>query len=184
MVGRRAVDRPAGDADTQLRKTQRPKLDIPRSGLDNIGDVVAGIGVLVLATLTAASWATLPDSVPTHFNAAGVADDWGSKNSLLLLPAVAVAMWAGLTVLARYPHAFNYVRAITPENAARQYAMGRTFVIALKAEMVWLFVSIQWMTIATARTGSAGVWAVVLYVWIAAVFGSTAAYIVMSYRAG
>ena len=50
--------------------------------------------------------------------------------------------------------------------------------------MVWLFVSIQWMIIATTRTGSAGVWAVVLYVWIAAIFGSTAVYIVLSYRAG
>jgi uncharacterized membrane protein len=139
---------------------------------------------LVLVTLTAASWATLPDSVPTHFNAAGVADAWGSKSSLLLFPAVALAMWAGLTVLARFPQVYNYVRAITPENAARQYAMGRTFVIALKAEMAWLFVSIQWMMITTARTGSAGVWSSVLYVWIAVIFGSTAAYMVMSYRAG
>jgi uncharacterized membrane protein len=178
------VDRTPGDADTPSRKNRRPKLDIPRSGLDNVGDAVAGIGVLVLVTLTAASWATLPDSVPTHFNAAGVADAWGSKNSLLLLPAVALVMWAGLTVLARFPHAFNYVRAITPENAARQYAMGRSFVILLKAEMVWLFASIQWMTIVTARTGSAGVWASVLYVWIAAILGSSVAYVIMSYRAG
>lgn len=178
------MDRTPGDADTPSRKNRRPKLDIPRSGLDNVGDAVAGIGVLVLVTLTAASWATLPDSVPTHFNAAGVADAWGSKNSLLLLPAVALVMWAGLTVLARFPHAFNYVRAITPENAARQYAMGRSFVILLKAEMVWLFASIQWMTIVTARTGSAGVWASVLYVWIAAILGSSVAYVIMSYRAG
>ncbi|MCJ7798072.1 MAG: DUF1648 domain-containing protein [Thermoleophilia bacterium] len=178
------MDRTPGDADTPSRKNRRPKLDIPRSGVDNIGDVVAAIGVLVLVTLTAASWATLPDSVPTHFNAAGVADAWGSKNSLLLLPAVALVMWAGLTVLARFPHAFNYVRAITPENAARQYAMGRSFVILLKAEMVWLFASIQWMTIVTARTGSAGVWASVLYVWIAAILGSSVAYVIMSYRAG
>jgi len=183
-MGRSGVDRTPGDADTPSRKKQRPRFDIPRSGLDNIGDVVAGIGMLVLVTLTAASWATLPDSVPTHFNAAGVADAWGSKNSLLLLPAVALATWVLLTVLARFPHSFNYVRAITPENARRQYAMGRSFVILLKAEMVWLFASIQWMTIMTARTGSAGVWASVLYVWIAAILGSSIAYVIMSYRAG
>ena len=165
-------------------RREASKARYPPIGLENVGDVVAGIGVLVLVTLTAASWATLPDSVPTHFNAAGEVDDWGSKISLLLLPAVALVMWAGLTVLARYPHIFNYVRAITPENAARQYAMGRTFVVLLKAEMVWLFVSLQWMIITTARTGSAGIWASVLYVWIAAIFGSTAAYIIMSYRAG
>ena len=34
--------------------------------------------------LILSNYAALPDTIPTHFNAQGVADDWGSKNTIFI----------------------------------------------------------------------------------------------------
>ena len=49
--------------------------------------------------LVLSNYSTLPDTIPTHFNAQGVADDWGSKNAILLFPAVAFPIHMFLSLL-------------------------------------------------------------------------------------
>src|SRR5947208_2792288 len=52
-------------------------------------------------------WAALPAVIPTHFGFSGQADDWSSKKWLLLLPALSLVLYIGLTWLSRYPHKLN-----------------------------------------------------------------------------
>ncbi len=59
------------------------------------------IGPLVIAVMfavTIAAWSSLPETVPTHWNAAGEVDGWGSRNSLFIMPAVGAGMW-GMFIL-------------------------------------------------------------------------------------
>ena len=57
---------------------------------------------------------------------------------------IAILIYVGLTILGRYPHAYNYLVPITAQNAAIQYRLGRSMVIWLKAFCVWMFVGIVW----------------------------------------
>jgi uncharacterized membrane protein len=43
------------------------------------------------------SWSELPERVPSHYNAAGEPDRWGSKGSVLILPAVGANLFILLT---------------------------------------------------------------------------------------
>ena len=54
------------------------------------------LGLMVYLILR--NYSTLPDTIPTHFNAQGAADDWGSKGMLLLFPAISVPLYIFLTV--------------------------------------------------------------------------------------
>jgi len=41
----------------------------------------------------------LPDTIPTHFNAQGIADDWGSKNTLFFLLGLNAFIYILFTIL-------------------------------------------------------------------------------------
>ncbi len=73
--------------------------------------------------LTLYAFLKLPATIPTHFNAAGQADDHGNKLTLLILPILATVIYFGLTQLNKFSHIFNYMKKITDENAERQYAI-------------------------------------------------------------
>lgn len=88
---------------------------------------IAAIGFSLIALLLAVvHFPELPDQIPTHFNGNGVADGFGSKFTIFVLPGLSVVMALGLIVLSQYPHQFNYMKNITPENAPFEYRKART----------------------------------------------------------
>jgi uncharacterized BrkB/YihY/UPF0761 family membrane protein len=58
------------------------------------------------------------------------------------LPAVGIALYALLTMLARVPHRFNYPWIITPQNQERQFLLARRLVLTLRALIALLLVSL------------------------------------------
>ena len=125
----------------------------------------------------------LPDRIPTHFDAAGNPNGWGSPSSLLLLPAVALAIYLSITLVSRFPSAFNYPVRVTPENHARLEALALGMVSWLKMEMVCLFTWIQWSILEDVRQGQGGLSPALLPVSIVAVFGTVGWHIVAMFRA-
>ena len=101
---------------------------------------VAAAGALVaLLVHVARVWPALPASVPTHFGASGPPDAWGSRASLLFLPALATVFFVGLSLLERVPHRYNYPVEVTAANAPLLYALGRRLVLSLKLIVVVAF---------------------------------------------
>ena len=49
--------------------------------------------------LALSSYAALPDIIPTHFNAQGIADDWGSKSAIFFLLGLSAFTYILLTAL-------------------------------------------------------------------------------------
>jgi uncharacterized membrane protein len=49
--------------------------------------------------LVLSNYSTLPDTIPTHFNTQGVADDWGSKTTIFIFPAIAFPIYILLSVI-------------------------------------------------------------------------------------
>ena len=56
------------------------------------------LALLVLALYLALSaYPTLPDTIPMHFDSAGIPDGWGSKNTVFIFPALSAFMYALFT---------------------------------------------------------------------------------------
>jgi hypothetical protein len=110
----------------------RPKLHIPRTRTEIALEVVGLAAMAALVVFALRAWSTLPQSVPVHFGVNGQVDAWGGRDSLLALLGLSVAFYAGLSVLERFPHVYNYPVPVTTANAARLYVLGRQLIVAVK----------------------------------------------------
>lgn len=116
-----------------------PKVDFPTSNkvkFINILSVLSILGTLIYVIVT---YPTLPDTIPTHFNAAGEADGWGGKGSIFILPFVAIVMFIPLYFTSKFPHTFNLPVTITEENAPRIYPVAQFYMCLFNLETVLLF---------------------------------------------
>jgi uncharacterized membrane protein len=138
----------------------RPKIKLIPTSADKLVDLLGLIILLALWALTITHYSTLPDTIPTHFNAAGEADGFGSKASIIGLPFIATLLFIGLTVLNRYPHSFNYPSPVTQDNALRLYTLATRMLRNLKLVLVIVFGGIEFMTIqhATGKAAGLGAW--------------------------
>ena len=104
---------------------QRPVISLGLSPVLVTVELLGAIAILLAVLLIVKFWAVLPDRIPVHFGYRGLADAWGDKVTIWIVPAVAAIIFAVLTAVSRYPHTFNYPVPITSENARRQYLLGR-----------------------------------------------------------
>ncbi len=99
----------------------RPRIKIKPTKVDKIIDIISLSVVVAIWAVVSFYYAKLPEIIPIHFNANGIADGYGSKNHILLLPIIATVFFVGLYLLNRVPHIHNYTIKITPENAPEEY---------------------------------------------------------------
>jgi uncharacterized membrane protein len=118
---------------------QRPIISLGLSPALLAVELAGAIAILVSILSIVQFWAVLPDRIPIHFGLGGQPDALGDKVMIWMLPAVAAIIFVVLTAVSRYPHTFNYPVRITQENARRQYLLGRSLLVWLKAEICWLF---------------------------------------------
>lgn len=159
-----------------------PRVKIELSSIDKTIEIAGWLILVVIWGLVLYHYSALPAEIPTHFYAAGVADKYGSKATILLLPVIGTIMFVGLTVLNNFPHVFNYPTRITPQNAAKQYSMATKFIRLLKTILLIVFLIILYLTIqtATGKTNGLGHW--FLPFCLVAIFAPIAVYIFMSLK--
>lgn len=153
------------------------------NGARRAAEVIALAGLIFELLVIAMHWGELPERIPVHFGVSGDPDAWGSRKMLLLLPLVSGAMYLFLTLLARSPQHFNYPFEITQENAERQYAIGQSLVAWVKAEAVWLFAIVTWVTCRVAVRGAGGLGAAFLPSVIVVLFGTIVLHLTLARRA-
>lgn len=113
-------------------------------------EVVAAALLAGMCIYFAIAWQSAPEQIPMHYNAAGEIDRWSGKGELLFLPIVAAALYVFLTLISRFPAAWNMPGAVTEENRQRMYSAMLTLLIALKAEVSGIF----WCLAAASLSGS------------------------------
>ncbi|MGA7107819.1 MAG: DUF1648 domain-containing protein [Terracidiphilus sp.] len=134
---------------------------------------LAALAVLVWMTWDALQGANrLPDRVPTHFDASGTPNAWGSPAGMLLLPVLAAALYLVMSIVVRFPDAFHYPVRVTAQNIARLQAVTLNMVAWLKMELVCLFAVLQWAFIQAARSGNGHLFPMILPVFIVVIFGT------------
>lgn len=119
------------------------------SPLDKFLESSSKCVLVLLWMITIFAFFKMPIIVPTHFNAAGQPDSFGSKETVFILPVIATIIFAGLTVLNRYPYIFNYINKITEANALHQYTIAARMLRALKLMILILFTAIVLLTYLT-----------------------------------
>lgn len=155
------------------RPNSKSKWSLPEKILQPLG---AGL-LLTQFAFTAAVWGRLPARIPTHFGALGTADSWGGKSTLLLVPVLTIALYAGLTLLERFPQISNYPVEITEKNATVLYGLMRELNVVLKTLVVLIFSYIQFQTVETARNAHLGLGIWFLPASLTALFGFLGLYI-------
>ena len=55
----------------------------------------------------------MPAQIPVHFDLAGRPDRWGAPQMLWLIPLVAALIYSLMTMVARYPSAFNFPECVS-----------------------------------------------------------------------
>lgn len=139
---------------------KRPIIKIELNAFDK---TVEALCILMLISIWAVAlnyYPNLPDTIPTHFNAAGVIDDYGSKITIFLLPGIYSILFILLSVLNFFPHIFNYTKEITPENALAQYSIATQMLRVLKLTIGVVFFIISYGTIQSALASGEffGIW--------------------------
>jgi uncharacterized membrane protein len=135
---------------------ERPKITLIPSTADKLMELLGWLILIALWGYTISHFSNLPETIPTHYNAAGEADDFGGKTSIIRLPVIATLLFIGITVLNRFPHIFNYPTTITQDNALRLYTLATRMLRYLKLVLVTIFGGITFKTIQTASGESSG----------------------------
>lgn len=150
-------------------------------------EVFGLVGLVVLIWQTwAALWGPnrLPDRVPTHFDAAGTPNAWGSPTGMLLLPVIALCVYLLVTVVAQFPQSFNYPVRVTPANIEQLRSTTLNMLAWVKAEIGWLFAVLQWAFVRSALTGNGIIFPKILPVFLVVIFGTMGWHLLTIIRAG
>jgi hypothetical protein len=150
-------------------------------------EAVSLIALAALAFLTLRAFygpARLPDSIPTHFNAAGQANGWGSPHMLLVFPIIATAIYLLMTLVSRFPSAFNFPVRVTPFNRQRLEELALGMIAWLKAEVVVFFTLIEDGAIRAARQPDQHLSPLLMPTLLAAVFATCIIHIAAMFKAG
>lgn len=132
----------------------RHKLKIPLSLLEKILIVLSftiNIGIWGYLFM---EWNSLPSSIPSHFNIAGIPDAWSSKSLILSIPIIFTLTYIVIIILARIPQHFNYVVTITKRNADAQYKIARKMLLCIGLYISIIGFYIPWSSIQVAKGNS------------------------------
>ncbi len=151
---------------------------VKRSKYDIVINLICLLLLLGVTGYLAANWSSIPDKIPSHYNAVGEVDSWGNKMELLVLAIIGWIMYIGITVLEQFPQVWNTGVTVTEENKARIYPILKMMISTLKLLVVGVFV---FLAINSALAKALPLW--FLPVFLVLMFGSIIFFIVRVIRA-
>jgi len=132
----------------------QPIIKIKKEPLDYFLDYGALIVLIVTWGFTVYHFNKLPDIIATHFDISGKPNDFGSKYTIWLLPAIITFVYVSIFTLNRNPHKFNYLTKITEQNAHKQYRLASRMMRILLFNITIMFAYITFKEIDGAYTKS------------------------------
>ena len=101
---------------------------------------IGAVALLFATVFLLISWPNIPNEIPLHYNFAGEVTNYGGKGSIWVLLTAAWVAFIAMTVVVRFPNAWNMPVEVTEENCERLYSITRGFLEAVKLEVVLLMV--------------------------------------------
>lgn len=160
----------------------RPILNIEFGPADWILEGLSLIALLSFFGFILYQYRLLPETIPTHFDATGTPDESGRKNTLWVMPAIALILYIILTFISRIPEKFNFPVKITTANARVQYILGLRLIRYLKFAIILIFFFIGYATVMIARNQmkTIGLW--LLPVMIGGMLVPLILYLILAFR--
>ena len=115
--------------------------------------LLQALGMLLLLAATVfvlLRWRTLPDTIPTSFDTAGLPDAYGSRNSLLSMLIVGWVAYLLFTVLSYFPRFWNL-----PVKTPRAYQLAGLMMPILGLVLAFVF---SWILVCTVLGRGLGAW--------------------------
>ena len=129
----------------------RPKIKVPFEGIDIFLELVSITMLLLMWIYLIIEYPDLPETIASHFNAKGEADNYSNKSYIWFLPIIATGVYIGLFILNKHPHAHNYMVNITEENALKNYRFSTRIVRITNTLTVIMFTYIIYYIIQSAK---------------------------------
>lgn len=147
-----------------IEKDYRPKLDIPKTALRKLWDIIGYTAFLGSLVFLGFVWGELPDEVPAHYNASGEVYWWGSKYELFILPGIGLFILLLMQLFERHPETHNYPERINEKNAREFYINSRKMINLIKNLCLVIFslILIESVSIAMEWTEGSGPWLFIL----------------------
>jgi hypothetical protein len=177
------MNAPKEGKEPMRSRGEQPVLEPPPFPGEQELEAVAWGGLALAWLLVGLYWSSLPEQIPTHFDLWGRPNHWGSKVFIFLFPGLGLFHYVLFTLIQRHPHRFNYPWPITPENAVRQYRLGRALLGWLKVELIALFTLLEWGTLRVALGRAEGIGVVLVPAIGAAILATIGLYFYAAYRA-
>lgn len=147
-------------------QTNRPIIKIKKKGIDHALEWLSWVLVVFIWIFCISHYPKLPDIIPVHYGSDGMADGYGSKSTIFLIPGILTAMVVLLKVINLYPHRFNYLATINEENAEAQYNSATRLMRYLQAFIpsMFLYIVIKEVTDAGKKTSKLEPWFLLLLI--------------------
>lgn len=100
-------------------------------------------------------WDSLPEKIPTHFNASGEIDGYGSPSSLIFIFVTMLLLSLMLFVITLFPNIWNMPGKITENNANKAYSYIRSMLVG---QSLIIAATFAYMTIMSALQKPLGLW--------------------------
>ncbi|MEP7233817.1 MAG: DUF1648 domain-containing protein [Ignavibacteriota bacterium] len=164
-------------------KDPRPRMTPNLTSVDKAIESLGWALLLMLWVFTLLTYSSLPETIPTHFNIAGKADNYGGKITIIIMPIIGTVIFIGLSILNKFPHIFNYPRNITEENALRQYTIATRLIRYLKSGIAFISLLLVYLTSRAALESQIGIgwWGLPLVLCV--IFIPVIVYSVKSFKA-
>lgn len=147
-------------------------------------DIVNLVIIVTITMMTIKFWTDLPDIIPTHYGINGVANSYGSKNTLFIIIPFMIGMYLLVKFISNRPNICNYIVNITPLNREEQYNLVAKFLRIFCFEIIILFTYIQSSLIYSSVTNKGNMSLILIPLIIAILIGSIIIYSKKSKKIG
>lgn len=79
-------------------------------------NIISIVLILLYIIFLVIGWSSFPSELPTHFNASGVADEFGPKSALIIEPVVMIGLFLLLAVVESFPKIWNIPVEVIEDN--------------------------------------------------------------------
>ena len=120
------------------------RLPVPPTKMETTIGFVPWLLLAALIVFALFTYPELPTQLPTHFDWAGTPDGMAGKSAIWVLLGVFVLLELGMSILIRFPNAFNFPVKVENGNRAALVRIGMQLTRAMKlsiALLAWLVVA-------------------------------------------
>ena len=142
-------------------------MKIKRKKFDIILNILCWIILVSTMLFLIITWSKIPDTIPMHYDSAGNIDRFGSKLEILVLPIIILIVYTFITIIEKFPEAWNTGVKVTEENKERVYSTLLHLISTIKFIMVGM---VAYLTVHTALSLELSAW--VTPIFILAIFGN------------